>query len=54
MKLPFEALKHGFIDFNQFAFWYGQDFENELKVTCEHLKHRFLDSPKSQFGLVKK
>ena len=25
------------------AFWDGQDGENDFNVTCEHLKHCFLD-----------
>ena len=41
--MPFETLKHRFIELTQVAFWDGQEAENEFKVTCEPLKHRFLD-----------
>jgi len=39
-NVPCELLKQSFLDFNQVAFWDGQEAENEFKVTCEALKHR--------------
>ena len=41
--MPFEALKHRFSDLIQVAFWFGQEAENEIKVTCDPLNHRFFD-----------
>ena len=48
---PLEA---SFFDFTLVAFWTGPETENELKVPCEPLKHRFSKSPKLHFGLFKR
>ena len=52
--MPFETFKHCFYDLTQVAFWDGQEAENEFKVTCEPLKHRFSTSIKLHFGIVKR
>ena len=48
--MPREALKHPFFDLTQVAFWDGQEAENELKMSCDHLKHRLLDLITVEFG----
>jgi len=35
LKGPSEPLKHRFYDLNQFAFWDGQEEENDFKETWE-------------------
>ena len=53
--MPFETLKHRFFELTQVEFWDGQEAENEFKVTCDSLKHRFFKtSPNSNFGFVKR
>ena len=41
--MPFETLKHRFVELAEDAFWDGQEAENEFKVKCDALKHRFFD-----------
>jgi len=48
-KVTYEPLKHRFLDFNQVAFWDGQEEENEFPLPGDHLKYRFLDLTKPQF-----
>ena len=36
------ALEKSFFDLTHVAFWDGEEAENELKVSCDPLKHRFL------------
>jgi len=41
--LPFEQLKHRFIDLTQVAFLVGQGAENVFKVPWKHLQHTYID-----------
>ena len=42
-------LETSFLAINYFAFWSGQEEENEFRVPGDHLKHRFLDLTKVEF-----
>jgi len=48
-KVTCESLKHRFLDFTQVAFWAVEE-----EVPADHLKPAFSNSPKSNFGLVKR
>jgi len=37
------------MELSQVAFWEGQEAEDEFKLTCEPLKHRFLDFTQVKF-----
>jgi len=43
LKVPCVLLKERFFELNKVAFRDCQEAENELKLTSEHMKHRFVD-----------
>ena len=51
--MPFETLKHRFVELAEDAFWDGQEAENEFKVKCDPLKHRFFDFTQDAFWVGK-
>jgi len=47
-------LNHRFLQIKLVVFWDGQVDENEFKVTCDPLKHFFLDFTKASVWALQK
>ena len=51
-EMPGDELKHRFLEVTQFVICYGEEAENDFKVTCEPLQYRFPDITQVAFWAV--